>query len=84
MRTLDFVRGPYLFGDDCQLAARVGLRELVGLLNVAGQLDEVVGASLSGAVRVDERHAVGRRLPLHEVHCKRARGDITDFSLGMH
>ena len=64
---MDLDRGPYLFGDDSQLAARVGLRELVCLLNVGRQLDEVVGTSLPGAVRVDERQAVGRSVPLHEV-----------------
>ena len=75
---------PCLFGDDSQLAARVGLGELVGILDAGRQLDEVVGASLSGLVRVDERHAEGRRLPVHEVHCKWARGgDITDWSLEM-
>ena len=71
------ILGPSLFRNDGQLAARVGLGELVGLLDVGGQLDEVVGAPLPGAVGVDERHAIGRRLPFHEVHWKRTkRGDV--------
>ena len=65
--------GPSLFRYDGQFAARVGLSELVGLLDVGGQLDEVVGAPLPGAVGVDERHAIGRRLPFHEIHWKRTK-----------
>ena len=59
---MDSDRGPFLFCYDCELAARVGLGELVCLLDVGGQLDEVVIDTLmdlcdkngDGKIKADE------------------------------
>merc|ERR1712212_441006 len=59
---------PHLFSNDCQLAARCGPGELIGLLHNLGQLDQVELVLLPNLVRAHQLEATWGLLSWHQVH----------------